>query len=85
MNEYRVRESTDQQGNQESGLMFDKVRMRALGAIKEIFSLVSFRFGVRRVAIWVLHFCNLAEVVDANGMPMGDEGGQGSCGNDVAV
>lgn len=58
--------------------MFDKVRMRALGAIEEIFSLVSFCFGVRRVAIWVWHFCNLAKGADAKGLPKADEGGEGS-------
>lgn len=58
--------------------MFDKVRMRALGAIEEIFSLVSCCFGVRRVAIWIWHFCSLAKAADANGMPKADEGGEGS-------
>lgn len=65
--------------------MFEKVRMRALGAIEEIFSLISFRFGLRRIRIWVWHFCNLAKGADAKGMPLADDGGEGSCGNDVAV
>lgn len=58
--------------------MFDKVRMRALGAIKKIFSLVSFCFDVRRVAIWIWHFGNLAVAADANSVPKADEGGEGS-------
>lgn len=58
--------------------MFEKVRMRALGAIEEIFSLVSFRFDVRRVAIWVWHFCNPAKGADSKSLPKADEGGEGS-------
>lgn len=59
--------------------------MRALGAIEKIFRFISIRFGVCCIAIWVWDFCSLAKGVDTKGMPMADEGGEGCCGNHVAV
>ena len=65
--------------------MFEKVCMRALGAVEKIFSLVSFRFGVCRIAIWVWHFGSLAEAADSNGKPLANEGGDGGCGDNVPL
>lgn len=66
-------------------MMFEKVCMRPLGAIEEVFSLVNFRIGVGRVAIWVLHFGSLAKDGDAYRKPLANEGGEGGCGDHIAV
>lgn len=65
--------------------MFEKVCMGPLGAIEEVFSLVNFRFGVGRVAIWVRHFGSPAKGADACGKPLANEGGEGGCGDHIAV
>lgn len=64
--------------------MFQKVRVRALGAVEEIFLLVLFAFGGAGIRVGVRHFGRAAVDAGVDAVPIGDYGGEGGDGEDVA-
>lgn len=76
---------SDQQPHQHLRLMLQKVPMRALGAIEEVFLLALFAFGGAGVGVGVGHFGGLAVLTDVDAVPARDYGGEGGGGEDVAA
>ena len=64
--------------------MLEEIGVRALRAVEEVFGLVVFGFSRGGVGVWVGKFGGSAVGADAEGVPGGDEGGEGGGGEDVA-